>query len=395
MGTLGKIGNWFQNTGTKYNLPELGISEKFGVSADQAADNAASIKDLISSGQAHYEYDGSGNQVLVQGPLTSDQPTQPADSAPANVFSPSGGSGGAGSTYTPNFQFIDGVRFDLNDPGQFQAYVSKAEERLNADFEDYSRRANSLRDIDIEEARAKEEEIFYNIQKALSKVAEQEGQYNTDFARSVSDLAEGFRQGSAKRQSFYASIAPRVYQSSQGTSQQYAEGKFNEGQQRMNEQKTQALNAFKDAREDYGRQRQTTEKEFNLFKTRREAQAQDEIANQARTVRDQMDSARSGYFNYAGQMRQSAPNKSQWSNPTFQERNLNYNPSNVNLNDLMQFIKFQPAGGGMTASNAPMASQAIATPEAGGESLTNYMGYQAPKEEQSTINAYKKGYSNY
>jgi hypothetical protein len=46
------------------------------------------------------------------------------------------------------------------------------------------------------------------------------------------------------------------------------------------------------------------------------------------------------------------------------------------------------AGGASTAR-----TQAIATPEAGGQSLGTYLGYQPEEEEISTINKYKQGYA--
>lgn len=297
----------------------------------------------------------------------------------------------APTEYVPNTQFIDGTPYDLNDPGQFQAYIAKADEILNRDFEDFSKRAKDLSEQDIAEAKAQEDEINFNIERALAKISEQEGQYNTDFARSVSDLSEGFRQGSARRQATYAAMAPRVFQSSQMTSQNYAENKFKDAQTRLGEDKTRAMQGFGEARQDYARQGQNASNQFNLFKTRREAQAKDEIANQSSTVRGNRDQAMAGAFNYAGQMRKEAPNASKWSTPQFQERNLNYSPSQVNLNDLMSFIKFQPQTG-FTGGMGQMKTGAIATPEAGGESLQNYM-YGNTQQEESPLNLYKQGKS--
>lgn len=304
---------------------------------------------------------------------------------------PTGTTGTTGTARSPNWAVISGTRYDLNDPGQFQAYISAADQLLNSDFEEFRSRAERVRDEDIAIAKAQEDEILYNINRALQRVGEQEGQYNTDWARSVADLAEGYRQGSARRQAFYASVAPRVYQSSQGTSQQYAENKFKEGQVRYDEDKTRAMKGFADTRQDYEQQRQNTINQFNLYKTQREAQAQDEIAEQARAVRQKRDEAMAGALNYSGEMRNAGGSSNRWSTPTFAERNLDYSPSQVNLNDLMQFIKFQPAG--VATGGTSYQTQAIATPEAGGQALGTYLGYQPEEEEGSTLNKYKKGYA--
>lgn len=299
---------------------------------------------------------------------------------------------GSGTAQSPNWGVISGTRYDLNDPGQFQAYISAADQLLNSDFETYRSRAERLRDEDIAQAKAQEDEINYNIERAMQRLGEQEGQYNTDWGRSVADLAEGYRQGSARRQAFYASVAPRVYQSSQGTSQEYAGNKFKEGQTRYEEDKARATKGFADTRQDYAQQKQNTSNQFNLYKTQREAQTQDEIAEQARNVRNKRDEAMAGAFNYSGEMRNATGSSNKWATPSFAERNLDYSPSQVNLNDLMQFIKFQPASAGATGQ-VSTARQAIATPEAGGQALGTYLGYQPEEEEGSTLNKYKTGYA--
>jgi hypothetical protein len=302
------------------------------------------------------------------------------------------GTTGSGTAQSPNWGVISGTRYDLNDPGQFQAYISAADQLLNSDFETYRSRAERLRDEDIAQAKAQEDEINYNIERAMQRLGEQEGQYNTDWGRSVADLAEGYRQGSARRQAFYASVAPRVYQSSQGTSQEYAGNKFKEGQTRYEEDKARATKGFADTRQDYAQQKQNTSNQFNLYKTQREAQTQDEIAEQARNVRNKRDEAMAGAFNYSGEMRNATGSSNKWATPSFAERNLDYSPSQVNLNDLMQFIKFQPASAGATGQVSTVR-QAIATPEAGGQALGTYLGYQPEEEEGSTLNKYKTGYA--
>jgi len=300
--------------------------------------------------------------------------------------------GTTGTAQSPNWAVISGTRYDLNDPGQFQAYISAADQLLNSDFEEFRSRAERVRDEDIAIAKAQEDEILYNIDRALSKLSDQEGQYNTDWARSVADLAEGYRQGSARRQAFYASVAPRVYQSSQGTSQEYAGNKFKEGQTRYEEDKARATKGFADTRQDYAQQKQNISNQFNLYKIQREAQTQDEIAEQARNVRNKRDEAMAGAFNYSGEMRNATGSSNKCATPIFVERNLDYSPSQVNLNDLMQFIKFQPASVGATGQ-VSTARQAIATPKAGGQALGTYLGYQPEEEEESTLNKYKTGYA--
>lgn len=396
------IGQAVNRFGTALGLPEYGLSEKIGgynrtYDYINRAGASAPATNFVQKADGGYDFFVNGHPASFADYVAAGGQT-PAGMQTSTPFTPMSepmgvtGTTGSGTAQSPNWGVISGTRYDLNDPGQFQAYISAADQLLNSDFEIYRSRAERLRDEDIAQAKAQEDEINYNIERAMQRLSEQEGQYNTDWGRSVADLAEGYRQGSARRQAFYASVAPRVYQSSQGTSQEYAGNKFKEGQTRYEEDKARATKGFADTRQDYAQQKQNISNQFNLYKIQREAQTQDEIAEQARNVRNKRDEAMAGAFNYSGEMRNATGSSNKWATPSFAERNLDYSPSQVNLNDLMQFIKFQPASVGATGQ-VSTARQAIATPEAGGQALGTYLGYQPEEEEESTLNKYKTGYA--
>jgi len=305
-----------------------------------------------------------------------------------------GGTGGTGGTRAQaNIDVIDGVAYDLNDPAQFQAYVQAANAKLDAAFDYFKTSAEAAKEEDIAEAKAQEERVLFNISKAMENLKYSRESYDKDYARSLEDLAEGFRQGTARRQAFYAAVAPRVYQSSQGTSQAYGENKYKEGQKRYAEDKERAYRDFNQAEQEYKQSQQDTINQFNLYKQRREREAQDSIFNRAQQLQEQRDAVLSKTKNWKAD--QVNAGRSRWSNvPEFQARDLSgYTPSNVGLNDLMQFIKFQPAGAAMGAT--PQRSQVMATPEAGGQALGSYMGYQPEAEEENALNLYKIGKGNY
>jgi hypothetical protein len=306
-----------------------------------------------------------------------------------NITGGTSSTGGASSTPESNIDVIDGVSYNLNDPGQFQAYIQAANAKLDSAFDYFRTSAESTRDEDIAEAKAQEERVLQNISRAMENLSYSKESYDKDYTRSLSDLAEGFRQGTARRQTFYASVAPRVYQSSQGTSQAYGENKYKEGQTRYAEDKEKTYRDFNQAEQEYKQSQQDTSNQFNLYKQRRERQAQDAIFNQAQQTQGQRDAMMGKTKNWKAD--QVSAGRSQWSNvPEFQARDLSgYTPSNVGLNDLMQFIKFQPAGVGTTTSTG--RSQVMATPEAGGQSLSSYIGYQPEQEEENTLNLYKTG----
>lgn len=381
---------------------DFGVSEMFGTPTPQAAEPASSFGPNNPANfpptpnewqRLGYSSEEEYQQYLANGYTGSKSgyTNWLKDQASKSVA----GGGGGGAAYEPNNANVGDRVFDLNDPGQLQDYINTVNDKLNGDFEYYASRSSQAKELDIAQAKADEEEAIYNIDRALKKLGESRDQYTEDYTRSVADLAEGFRQGTAKRQSFYASVAPRVYQSSQGTSQEYAKGKYVEGQGRYESDKARAMNAFADTEQDYGRSREGTINKFNLFKTQREAQSTDEIAEKARSVEEMRGQARAKTLNYTDSLRNAGVSSNKFATPTFSATDLSgYSPANVNLNDLMQFIKFQPAGAATGSTNAYRTS-AIATPESGGESLGNYMGYQQEPTEPSTINAYKKGYGLY
>lgn len=377
---------------------DFGVSEMFGTPTAQAAENEVKVGGAYPPTPNEWQRLGYSSEEEYQQYLANGYTGSKSgytnwlkDQATKSVA----GGGGGGAAYEPNNANVGDRVFDLNDPGQLQDYINTVNDKLNGDFEYYANRSNQAKELDIAQAKADEEEAIYNIDRALKKLGESRDQYTEDYTRSVADLAEGFRQGTAKRQSFYASVAPRVYQSSQGTSQEYAKRKYVEGQGRYEQDKTRAMNAFADTEQDYGRSREGIINKFNLFKTQREQQSADEIAEKARSVEEMRGQAKAKTLNYTDSLRNAGVSSNKFATPTFSATDLSgYSPANVNLNDLMQFIKFQPAGAATGSTNAYRTS-AIATPESGGESLGNYMGYEEESTEPSTINAYKKGYGLY
>lgn len=309
-------------------------------------------------------------------------------SAPGDYNVASGG--GGGTAYAPQIQAFMGQSYDLNNPNDLARFIRDKDTYYNEAMAEFENNANNMRDIDFAEALADEQRTQQQIQQALASLKEQVGQYDTEYTRSLEDLFEGFNQGTAKRQAYYAALAPRVYQSAQGTSQKYAEGKYGEGKKRYAEDKERAMNAFSRAETGYRQNELDTKNSLEAYKIRRNAEMQDQIANRRREIQEAKDQL-------LGVSKQAAAGGSRWAGVgMYDPGKLDFSPSQVGLGDINPFIRFNPVG---TSKNtitggAPTARTAatIATPQAGGQSLTNYLGYQAPDEEEATINAYKKGY---
>ena len=393
------IGQAVNKFGTALGLPEYGLSEKIGgynrtYDYIDRSGVAAPATNFVRKADGGYDFFVNGHPASFadyvaaggQTPAGMQTSTPLSQIYPSTPSAPTSTGITGGTTYEPNIVVTpwDMQRYDLNNPGDLQRYIQSADTYYNGVLSQYEQNAANLRDIDIAEAVAEEERTRRNIEMALEALGEKEGQYEQDYIRSLADLAEGFRQGSAKRQSFYASIAPRVYQSSQGTSQNYAQNKYKEGQTRYGEERERVRKEFGRARTGYMQNIKDLENQVNLYKTRRQAEYEGDIASKREDI-----AGRKANLLAADATARASSNKFK-SMDIYNPGALDYSPSQVNLNDLMQFIKFQPVGVAGGASTA--RTQAIATPEAGGQSLGTYLGYQPEEEEISTINKYKQGY---
>ena len=393
------IGQAVNKFGTALGLPEYGLSESIGgynrtYDYIDRSGVAAPATNFVQKADGGYDFFVNGHPASFadyvaaggQTPAGMQTSTPLSQIYPSTPSAPTSTGITGGTTYEPNIVVTpwDMQRYDLNNPGDLQRYIQSADAYYNGVLSQYEQNAANLRDIDIAEAVAEEERTRRNIEMALEALSEKEGQYEQDYIRSLADLAEGFRQGSAKRQSFYASIAPRVYQSSQGTSQNYAQNKYKEGQTRYGEEKERVGKEFGRARTGYMQNIKDLENQVNLYKARRQSEYESDIAAKREDI-----AGRKANLLAADATARASSNKFK-SMDIYNPGALDYSPSQVNLNDLMQFIKFQPVGvaGGVSTAR----TQAIATPEAGGQSLGTYLGYQPEEEETSTINKYKQGY---
>ena len=393
------IGQAVNKFGTALGLPEYGLSEKIGgynrtYDYIDRSGVAAPATNFVRKADGGYDFFVNGHPASFadyvaaggQTPAGMQTSTPLSQIYPSTPSAPTSTGITGGTTYEPNIVVTpwDMQRYDLNNPGDLQRYIQSADTYYNGVLSQYEQNAANLRDIDIAEAVAEEERTRRNIEMALEALSEKESQYEKDYIRSLADLAEGFRQGSAKRQSFYASIAPRVYQSSQGTSQNYAQNKYKEGQTRYGEEKERVGKEFGRARTGYMQNIKDLENQVNLYKARRQSEYESDIAAKREDI-----AGRKANLLAADATARASSNKFK-SMDIYNPGALDYSPSQVNLNDLMQFIKFQPVGvaGGVSTAR----TQAIATPEAGGQSLGTYLGYQPEEEETSTINKYKQGY---
>lgn len=90
---------------------------------------------------------------------------------------------------------------------------------------------------------------------------------NAAYKRNVDDLTDSFGTGNSARNAFYSAAAPRAFQSSQGTSQEYATGKYNEGVGELAYEKALADDSLILNKGKVGRNRKRVQSAYEEFST--------------------------------------------------------------------------------------------------------------------------------
>jgi len=360
-----RIGNWFQNKGTRYNLPELGLSERFGVSPQGSANTAAQQRALVDSGQAHWEWQADGRQVLVAGAAPRIIDTSADDeidtSDVTQPYSYGGGGGGGGGVtqpeYVPNWVRMGGNNYDLNKDEDKQRFYS---DKLGL--------LTSMRDEEIAKSKGKYNQQLSQLDQAIQDTQTQAQEYVRSYKKDVDQFGQNYELGNVKRQSYFAGLSPNAYQSSQGTSQEYAGKEYLKGigemarsaQQNVGADFLSNPNAFNKLAPSsiYGRNIAGNQQQKNNL-----ANAFNDYLNSInRDVQDQADSTATGL--------QLGPNYDYASNPL---ASPTANKSDVS--PYTPYTEFRNPGGGTTPVT-PIGSQKVMTPNAftSGTPLENFLG---------------------
>lgn len=149
------------------------------------------------------------------------------------------GGGGGGETYQPEMVQATpgGNYYDLNDPVQREAYFNERQQYAMTRIGEYETDQRSTLNMLIDQARRDAETYRGQYDTAQKQDDTAWKQYLDDFAYGMQDLDTKYGQGEAARAGKYTALSPNAYQSSMGTSGQYALGKLQEGKKRKERQK--------------------------------------------------------------------------------------------------------------------------------------------------------------
>lgn len=161
-------------------------------------------------------------------------PTQVPTSDPNQLVdwgnTPTGGGTGSGGTATQqNLQPLNGQLYDLNDPGQRQAYFNIANQLLQNNFS----QANTQLENNTNQQKQNAYNSFTSQANALNdSTGALTGQLNKfnnhqdDYSKQLTDLYDGLIGGGVNRSNYFTRLSPDTYQSGQGSSADFANQKY-------------------------------------------------------------------------------------------------------------------------------------------------------------------------
>lgn len=215
-----------------------GPSKKYALDAEtqaEIANNEAEFARQASLGQDPFG-DRSSLSPEEQTYIASGQtPDTPMD----------GGTATQAEEYVPQIVYFNGQTYDVNNEQDRARYFADRSGMLDTQYNEFETgEQDSLRRA-LEEAGIVYGQQGSSLTQDLTNLGTNRGDYLTGYGQSMSDLGEGYRFGGAKRQNYFSGLGSRAYQSSQGSSQQYADTKYGEAQTAKGQEKTRNLEAFR------------------------------------------------------------------------------------------------------------------------------------------------------
>lgn len=193
----------------------------------------------VAAEQANNNLDYWRNDQAGRDPFTG--PDAGAPAAPTG----GGGTNTASTPTEPNYVFFNGQQYDLNNPGQANAYYAAVrDDYIGQTTTDYQRNLGTL-DQDV---------------SALELARRN---YGKDSAQQVIDLGQGYDLGTVKRGQYFATLSPNAYQSSQGSSQLFASDKLKEGIGGVQTNQAEAKTEFDRQNTDLGNERNALQTAYN------------------------------------------------------------------------------------------------------------------------------------
>jgi hypothetical protein len=384
-----RLGNSVDQLGTSASLPEFGISEllagrkatkntfNYGGNADYGTLNG------VSTANQYFRPGGVPGYSL---PLNPPQTQSQSAEAPVDPFTlalqnfaataaPGTAGGGATAAAAPaNMTELNGRLYNLDNPDERMRYFQDANAANVASANDSYNRS-------MQEIGTSRSNLESNASRYLQQLRERKAQLQSEKENYFADLAEQtgeFRQnkslGDVKRGMQFSSLSPNAFQSSQATSQAYADEQLRAGEEKLKSTGEEAnqnfFRASNDLDYDEGQSRRQYEQDLSTL----ERQASDAARS------------RDNYINQArGQIVGSfAPTDLSQGVDLSRYGLKAYNPVAAPQADLSGFSKFTNYES-LAASPESQARSGVKLPTTQEEDpLEQYLGYAGPKAKKVT-----------
>lgn len=201
----------------------------------------------------------------------------------SSVVPTTGGSSTAAAAepaYVPEIRVFNGQQYDINNPDQRAAYVTARQGGARSESD---RQLSSLRDAYRTQAEQEGQDLagsLSSIDQDLSNLGRERMRYGEQVVKDVKDLGAGYETGTVRRGSFFGQLSPNAYQSSQGSSQQYAKGKLDEGISAIGQAKGDTEEAYRQREASIGQERNALQTQYE----RANAARAREVENAARSA---------------------------------------------------------------------------------------------------------------
>lgn len=317
----------------------------------------------------YVNYPDSGPTQVFSGPpnqqMTPATPQQRPDLW-ENAWTPAvpqQSGGGGGSTYVANRVFYNGQWYDLNNEGDRQAYADAKMTEVNQEYKAAMKSGNYSYASQLAE-----------LGQQIGEISSSKNQYLQGWEQNERNLTEGYNLGMTRRQNMFTGLGPRAYQSSMGTSGNYALGKYNEGENQLSQDKKYALAAYAAAEARAKRAKQDLANAFNTWSEsvgRQAQQSGEGVVNAMANVPG---------FNY-----QAAGVKV----PQFAQTDLSgYTPYTT-------FSGFASSPMAQQAMNMFSPAKKLTQQAEAQPGLEGYLGYKSPEEEDKSLNMFLAGKSSF
>lgn len=382
------LGNLIDRVGAKLKLPEFGLSELLAGgrtvnTGDQVLSSRVDPSSL--SGENYFtvlQREQGANPYLPPAPATTPPGGPDIAGYDAQQFDLGNyfAVGSTGGTSAQPVYFL-GQYFNLANPADRQRYNSVRTQYLNDRYNQYIASEDKALRQDLEEAERSYGQNLADIDLSLDNLSRNRQAYLDESQRNSRSLAEQFRTGQAQRANYFNRLSPNAYQSSQGTSEEYAKGKYDEALADLSKADERALLGFSQDEAVLQRDRGNLETLYNQYISQR---------------RTQSERARQQYFaSLQGDLDRGATELAQVS-PSSSKFNFNRSPYNpyqaqsVDISEYTPYLDFNALSQSPTANYFKKIGAASTSKL---DPLSQHLGYtDAPKEVDHLKNHLTRGY---